>query len=223
MKFRTTLARATALILLAAPAAVALGAGPASAATPVTTTTTIRIFDPQVTTYGVQSALIEGSVTASDGNYVSGGTVALQASAYPFKSWTTIYTTTPSSFLSHTVEPKITTQYRWVYSGYTNPATAGASYAPSQARVPVTQAVARKMTINHRGLRMWGKVSPAKSRLKIVFKLIKHHKLHKWFTVRTNKHGKWSKQIHGKVGTKFTVIVPSSAGYVGTHDEYTII
>lgn len=226
MKFHKTLARAAALILLTAPAAVALGAGsagPASAATPVTTTTTISIFDEQVMTYGEGSALVEGSVTASDGSYVDGGTVSLQASPYPFRTWTTIYTTSPSTSLSYEVKPTISTEYRWVYTGYADPDTTQPSYAPSQTANPATQPVARKMSIQHRGLRMWGKVSPAKSRLKIVFEILKHHKLHKWFTVRTDKHGKWSKQIHGRVGTKFTVIVPTSAGYVGTHDEYSII
>ena len=220
MIFRKTLARGVALALLAAPLTLAVAAeAPAQAATTHVTVTTASVYNPRVIERGSSyTALIERSVSTSDGAYVSGGSVALQASAYPYKSWATIYTTSPSRFLSHSVKPAISTRYRWVYSG-------GTGYSDdiytASVSSPVTQAVSRALNIKHKGLHMWGTVKPH-AKLKLVFKIKKGKKYKKWFTVKTNKKGKWSKQIHGKTGTEFLVKVPAGHGFAAAANGYRI-
>lgn len=218
MNVRTTLARAIALALLAAPTAVALGAAPSEAAPTVSTTTTLAVGNGTPLTYGTGGYLV-GAVKDSTGSSVYDGTVDLQALPYGASAWTTIASDTASGYISFDVTPNISTRYQLVYRGGS---TSSATYRGSTS-TSVAEPVARKLAIHHKGLHMRGNVSPAKKKLKIVFKLIKHHKLHKWFSVKTNKKGKFSKHIKGKVGTKFTVIVPSSGGYVGTANAFRII
>jgi hypothetical protein len=159
MLFRKTLVRATVLALLAAPVSVAVAAettGAASAATTLSTTTTIEIYNQRNIEYGSGgTALIEGAVKASDGTAVdySNGTMALQAHPYGSSTWTTIYTQDPSLYFSYTVKPTISTQYRIVYTP--DPTVTDSSYTGSTSAT-VTQGVARKLSIQHRGLRMWG-------------------------------------------------------------------
>jgi len=225
MKFGKTLARAATLVLLVAPIPVAAAAGPASAATPVTTTTTTTIYNQTVMIYGQGDALIEGAVTASDGSYVTGGSVALQASAYPFKTWTTIYTTSPSKYLSHLVQPKISTAYRWVYSGFTNADptdTTTASYAASQTSTPMLQQVARRLTVRSVGLHLMGKIAPA-AKLKVVFKKKVHGKYRPWFTTRTNKKGKFDVHLHAARGTKAAIVIAAKGGYASAVQMGSIV
>ena len=211
MNVRKTLARAVALALLAAPTAVALAAAaPSEAAAPLGTTVTIQIGTSAPIERG-DTTSISGSVKDSTGASVNYGTVTLQASPYPFTTWTTVATDDASGyFYFGDVTPSITTHYQVVYGGYTSTSSYPSSYSPSAPSNVVAQGVARVLSIHHHGLHMRGNVSPAKKKLKIVFKLIKHRKLHKWFSVKTNKKGKFSKHIKGKVGTRFVVLVPNS-------------
>jgi hypothetical protein len=222
MKLRNTLARALALVVLATPAAVAV-AGPSSpanaATTTLATTATISIYNARTVSYGEQ-VLVEGAIRDSAGNSVNYGTVQLQASTDSV-NWTTITSDTASAYLSFEVTPSVSTSYRLVYGGYTSTSSYQSSYTASTS-VPVGQPVARKSVIKYRGLHMWGKVSPAK-RLKLKFKIYKHHHFRPWFTVKTTARGTWSKHVRGKVGTRFLVVVPGSGGFVGTADAYHII
>jgi|GEM_PF-3660395 len=224
MNLRKTIARAVALVVLATPAAV-IAAGPtspASAATTLTTTATISIFDAKTLGYASgDDALIEGSIRDSAGQPVDEGTVQLQASAYPYTTWTTVATATASAYPSFTVTPTVSTRYQLVYNGFTSTSSDQPSYLPATSTA-VNQPVARKSVIKYKGLHMWGKVLPAK-KMKLKFKIYKHHHFRPWFTVKTTARGKWSKHIRGKVGTRFVVIVPGSDGYVGTADAYHII
>lgn len=119
------------------------------------------------------------------------------------------------------MKPSVSTQYRLVYTGYTATSSYESSYS-STTGTAVKASVARALNIKHKGLHMWGTVKPA-SKLKLVFKIKKGHKYKKWFKVKTNKKGKWSKHIRGKVGTHFIVVLPGSGGYAGTANAYTII
>lgn len=230
MLFRKTLVRATVLALLAAPASVAVATetlGSASAATtPVATTTTISIYNQSTIEYGSgRTALIEGAVKAADGSSVSHGTLTLQASAYPFTTWTTLYTSGPSLYYSHTVNPKISTRYRLVYSGYTSTDPTNSydeSYVASTSSDSPIQVVSRKLLVKSKGLHLMGKVSPA-AKLKVVFKKKVHGKYRTWFTTHTNKKGKFDVHLHAARGTQAAIVVAARGGYAGAVEKGSIV
>jgi hypothetical protein len=221
MNVRKTLVRVLALALLAAPAAVVASGESAQAVTMATHGTTVTL-DPitSTTTYG-GDVYVTGSVKdATTGDSVYDGTVTLMALPYGASAWQPIATDTAGGYVSFDVKPGISTQYQLVYGGGDNgyDTTWTGNHSSS-----VLAPVARKLTIKHKGLKMWGKVTPAAKKLKLVFKIKKGHKYKKWFTVKTNKKGKWTKHIHGKVGTHFVVVLPGSGGYAGAANAYTII
>ncbi|WP_017932808.1 hypothetical protein [Nocardioides sp. Iso805N] len=222
MNLRKTVARVAALALLATPVAV-IASGEAAEAAPASSGTTSAIQPISgAITYGTSDTVsIYGRVSATDGSYVDNGTVTLQAAPYPYTRWTSIATSTNPSYADFDgLKPTISTAYRIVYSGYKTTNDYDETYTSSISK-PVIAPVARKLTIKHKGLKMWGTVKPA-SKLKLHFKIKKGHKYKKWFTVKTNKKGKWTKHIHGKPGTKFVVVLPSSGGYAGAADAYVI-
>ena len=220
MNVRKTIVRVLALALLAAPAAVVASGESAQAVTTQTTTTTL---DPitSTTAYG-SDVYVTGSVKDASGSSVYDGTVTLMALPYGATAWQPVATDTAGGYVSFDVKPTISTQYQLVYSGYTAQSSYETTYK-SSASAATLAPVARKLTIKHKGLKMWGKVTPAAKKLKLVFKIKKGHKYKKWFKVKTNKKGKWTKHIHGKVGTHFVVVLPGSGGYAGAANAYTII
>lgn len=224
MNIRSTLSRAVALALLAAPVAVLAGpAGNAQAATTTLSTMTTISLDAggKPVKYG-KTMEITGAVKDSTGASVYDGVVELQAMPYGSSSWTTIATDDASGFVAfYDVKPTVSTAYRLHYQGYTATSSYEKTYAFSDS-TPATQPLYRNVSIKSKGTRMYGKVTPAAGRMKIVFKLIKHKKLHKWFTVKTKKNGKWSKVVHGKVGTQFMVISPASPGFVAYAEPWHI-
>jgi hypothetical protein len=224
MKFRRTLARGVALALLAAPLSLAAGVTPAARAADVPTHTavaTLELSGSGPITYK-STAHIYGAVKDTDGSSVYDGTVKLQALAYGASAWADVpgATDEASGFLSFDVKPLISTQYRLVYSGHTGTDEYDPTYTSAVSNA-VAEPVARALIIKHKGLHMWGTIKPA-AKLKLVFKIKKGKRYKKWFTVRTDKSGRWSKQIHGKVGTRFVVVLPASHGYAGAADGYTI-
>lgn len=222
MNIRSTLSRVVALALLAAPAAVLAGpAGDAQAATAkLGTLVTLQLSDSKPVEYGKSTSLY-GAVKDSTGSSVDNGTVELLALPYGSSTWTAIASQPASGYVSFDVKPTIGTAYQLRYDGYTATNSYENTYTPNQS-TPVAQQVARKLKISHHALHMSGKVTPA-AKLKIAFKTIHGKKLKKWFTVKTNKKGKFSKQIPPFHGRKFAVIVPASGGYAGALDAYTIL
>ncbi|WGL53250.1 hypothetical protein P5P86_05345 [Nocardioides sp. BP30] len=212
MTLRTTLARALALTLLAAPAAVLAAGGSAQAATTSGTTSSLQPVSGTVVYGGTVD--LSGQVKAADGSYIGSGsgTVTLQAAPYPFTSWRNVATASSPTYADfYDVKPTITTRYRIVYSGYRS--SSNESYTASTSAV-VTVPVAHSFSLKSKGLHLWGKVAPA-AKVKLVFKKKSHGKYKKWFKVKTTKKGKWSTHLHGAAGTKVEIILPATPGYAG--------
>ncbi len=231
MKLRSTLARVVAVALVATSGAVASTAvtAPAAHAAGKTLATTATLSAP---TYGLndfgaleygKTVSINGAVKSSEGSSVSKGTVTLEASPYPYTSWTPVQTTTASGFLSFKdLAPTISTKYRLTYSGY----TAANQYEDTfQATVgpELLIPVARTAKIKPKGHVLKGKVAPDFAKQKLVFQKKKGKKYVKWFTVKTNKLGAFRKFVPGKVGDEFAIVWPSSNGYAGGVSFYHFV
>lgn len=219
MNLRKTVARVAALALLATPVAVIASSEGAQAATVATHGTTVRLNPVRAIIYG-SSTYITGSVTDSTtGQSVYEGTVTLEARSYGSSAWRPIASDSAGGYVLFDIKPAISTQYQLVYSGGDNGYDTKWTGNHSSS---VVAPVARKLTLNSRGLHLWGKVAPA-TKLKLVFKKKAHGKYKKWFKVKTNKKGKWSTHLHGRVGTKVEIIIPASGGYVGAVQTGSIV
>lgn len=219
MNLRSTLSRAVALALLAAPVAVVATGESTQAVTVATHGTTVTLNAIKTVSYG-DTAYITGSVTDSTtGQSVYDGTVTLEALAYGSSTWQPVASDSAGGYVSFDVKPSISTQYQLVYSGGDN--GYDTKWTGNHSGT-VLAPVGRKLTVKSRGLHLWGKVSPA-TKVKLVFKRKTHGKYKNWFKVKTNKKGKWSTHLHGSVGTKVEIILPSGGGYVGYIQKGSII
>jgi len=208
MNFRSTIVRIAALALAAAPISVLAPTPAAHAAETLTTTTTLTLYYNRTVAYGDTVDLV--------------GTAQLQASPYPYTSWTTVATQEASGFmLFNDLKPSISTHYRLVYGGFTATDTYSNSYTPSASGV-VSQAVSRKLVVHNKRLHLFGAVKPG-GRLKLVFARKAHGKYRHWFTTKTKKNGKWEHTIHGAIGTKVRISVPGGKGYAPAYQYGSIV
>ncbi|MGZ4452830.1 MAG: hypothetical protein ACXVWW_03800 [Nocardioides sp.] len=221
MNIRSTIVRIAALALVAAPVAVLAPAPAAHAAETLTTTTTLTLYYNRTVAYGDTVDLV-GKVVGSDTYSAYDGTAQLQASPYPYTSWTTVATQEASGFmLFNDLKPSISTHYRLVYGGFTATDTYSDSYTPSTSAV-VSQAVSRKLIVHNHRLHLFGAVKPG-GRLKLVFARKAHGKYRPWFTTKTKKNGKWEHTIHGAIGTKVRISVPGGPGYAPAYQFGSIV
>lgn len=201
-----------------------LGLAPIAIATPshaAPTWTTAVVATPSAAQleYG-DDFYISVDLTSSDGYSPGGadGTVTLFALEAGSSAWTPVATAENTYASFYDVKPQMNTQYKVVYSGYTDTdqGTLGDNYSPSES-APFTIGVARKITAPSSGFVIKGKVTPDYANKKIVIKVSKKEKkgYKSWKTIKTNGKGKYKVRLPRRGGTWYwTFTTKADAKYL---------
>jgi hypothetical protein len=179
-------------------------ASPSQAADTWTTTTVATPSETKLV-YG-DDLYVSVDISSSDGYSPGGtdGTSVLYALEAGSSAWVPVATadSTYSSF--YDVKPAMTTTYKVVYSGYTDPdqGTTGDNYLASESPT-FTVSVARKITYPQSGFVIKGKVTPNYAHKKIVIKASrKRNRGFKAFkTIKTTSTGKYKVTLPKRGGT----------------------
>ena len=184
-------------------------AAPSQAADNWTTTTTASPDKTKIT-YG-EEIYVNVDVDGSDGLGPSSGTSTLYAMEAGSAAWVPVATGDYPGSDFYPVKPAMTTTYKVVFGGYTDPVQTAYSdnYAASES-APFTVTVARKITYPSSGFLIKGKVTPQYAKKKIVIKVSrKQNKGYKSYkTIKTTSAGKYRITLPRRGGTwywSFTV------------------
>jgi hypothetical protein len=192
---------------------------PAEAAVTYQTVTTAESSVPSVT-YGDDNVLISGNVGTTTGGTVTSGSVVLQVYSSKNPVWTTIQTDpTAGSYIFFDIKPESNSQYKVVYSGFTE--ANGDVYTPSES-APVAVSVERKAVFKTPGLYLVGKIKPDFARKKVILKRKQGKRYVAWKKVRTNRLGQFRVKAPDQRGFKFSVTIPSDRHYIGFTDFYQV-
>lgn len=193
-------------------------AAPSQAADNWTTTTTAS---PDKTTipYG-DEIYVNVDVDGSDGLGPSSGTSTLYAMEAGSTTWVPVATGDYPGSDFYPVKPAMTTTYKVVFGGWTEPVQTQYSdnYAASES-APFTVQVARKITYPSSGFVLKGKVTPNYGKKKIVIKVSrKKTKGFKSFkTIKTTSAGKYKVALPRRGGTWYwSVTVKGDSQYLAT-------
>ncbi|HSF35793.1 MAG TPA: hypothetical protein VLA70_06750 [Nocardioides sp.] len=190
-----------------------------SQAGPTWTTTTTATPDATALTYG-DDLYVTVDVAGSDGLGPSSGTSTLYAMEAGSSTWVPVATGAYPGSDFYPVKPRVTTTYKVVFNGYTEPVQTEYSdnYTPSES-VPFTVGVARKVTIGKAKARLTikGKVKPDYKRSKVKVQIKKGKKYKKFKTVKTNKKSAFQVRLPApRRGNKlyFKITVPGNEKFL---------
>jgi hypothetical protein len=195
-------------------------AAPSQAADTWTTTTTAAPSSTAVT-YG-DELYISVDVASSDGYSPGGtdGTVTLFAMEAGSSAWVPVATAANTYSSFYDVKPRVTTAYKVVYSGFTDPdqGTYGDNYTPSES-APFTIGVTRKVKIDNAKARLTikGKIKPDYKRNKVKVQIKKGKRYVKFKTIKTTRKSTFQVRLPApRRGNRlyFKITVPGNAKFL---------
>ena len=193
-------------------------AAPSQAADTWSTTTTATP-DDAVVTYG-DDLYVNVDVAGSDGLGPSSGTSTLYAMEAGSSAWVPVATGAYPGSDFYPVKPRMTTTYKVVFNGWTEPVQTAYSdnYTPSES-LPFTVAVQRNVKIDNAKARLTikGKIKPDYKRKKVKVQIKKGKRYVTFKTVKTTSRSTFQVRLPApRRGGKlyFKITVPGNAQFV---------
>lgn len=195
-------------------------AAPSHAAPSTWSTTTTATPDNAVITYG-DDLYVNVDVAGSDGLGPSSGNSTLYAMEAGSSTWTPVSTGAYPGSDFYPIKPRVTTTYKVVFNGYTEPVQTDYSdnYTPSES-APFTVSVARKVSIDNAKARLTikGKIKPDYKKKKVKIQIKKGKRYVNFKSVKTTKKSTFQVRLPApRRGNKlyFKITVPGNAKFAG--------